>query len=369
MTTVFLLGGAFSNLEINNYMTSALGGAITNGNTAIIVPYNTNGLFLNTVQQGAAMLNSYLLAGTGQMVAFGHSLGAVVCNYWLNAYAPTTTISPSALSFVWIGNSVSVYGGALGPETNAWLKNWFGTGVTAPSGTSFKCVSIARQYDGWADWPTGTMNFDAEMNAFAGQQSIHTNYQNVNPSPAAPGNVSYIAGNITYIWSMTEPVPLLGTTWGNPVIEALDAGLRPTIESAYSRPVNIQSPSDMVIMPPVLAVTAVLRAPAIVSPNFGIAVSHMTVTASMPVPVIGWALPAPVMAATAVLRAPVLAQFFGVVAPVAAVTASMPAPVMRWALTAPVMAATAVIPAPAIKIGVKPKPTIISVAVTRAATR
>lgn len=247
MTTVFLLGGAFSNLELNNYMPQALQGQITNGNTNIIVPYNTFGLFLNTVQAGAQLLNQMMLSTTGTMVGFGHSLGAVVCNYWLQTYGPTTTIDPSDLSFVWIGNSVSVYGGALGPTMGSEWPNWFGD-VTAPADTPFTCTNIARQYDGWADWPQGTMNIDAEFNALSGQNAIHPNYQNVDPNPTADGNVSYTPnvggspGNITYIWSMTEPVPILGSTW-NSFTSELDEDLRPTIEEAYDRPVTVPTPT------------------------------------------------------------------------------------------------------------------------------
>jgi hypothetical protein len=327
-STVLLLGGAFSNLQLNNYMPTQLQGAITNGNTAIIVPYNTNGLFLSTVQQGAAMLNTYLTAGTGPMVAFGHSLGAVVCNYWLSNYVTgpisTTTISPANLSFVWIGNSVRVYGGALGPETGAWLRNWFGAGVTVPSGTSFQCLDITRQFDGWADWPTGTGGglFDAEMNAFSGQGSIHPNYQNVNPSPAAPGNVSYTVGNITYIWSTTEPVPLYGTTW-SPAIQPLDQSVRPIIESAYNRPVYIPGPFDTTIAAPTLTVMAVIPVPtAATSTTGGLAAPVMAATASMPAPTLRW--------------------------PVPTVTATIPAPTLAQALPAPAMAGTATIPTPTV---------------------
>jgi hypothetical protein len=234
-----MLGGAFSGL--NNYMPQQLQGEITKGNTCIQVPYNNFGMFVSTVEQGASLLDSYLKSGTGTMVAFGHSLGAVVCNYWLLHYGPTTTIEPADLSFVWIGNSVSVYGGALGPESGAEWGNWFGN-VTAPAGTPFTCTNIARQYDGWADYPTGTFNADATFNALAGQGAVHPNYQNINPSPTASGNVSHTVGNITYIWSQTTPVPILGTTWDS-VTSGLDQSLRPTIESAYNRPVTVPTPS------------------------------------------------------------------------------------------------------------------------------
>lgn len=245
-TTVYMLGGAFSGL--NNYMPAMLQGAITNGNTTIQVPYNNMGLFLNTVQQGATMLNAFLTSGTGQMVVFGHSLGAVVSSYWLNHYAADSGISPTDLSFVFIGNSVHKYGGALGPESGSEWQNWFGTGVAAPDNTPYTVTDVIRQYDGWADWPTGTPNLDADFNALSGQNSVHPNYQNVSVNPAAAGNVSYTPavsgspGNITYIWSMTQPVPVLGTQWAPP-ITTLDQDLRPTIEGAYSRPVTVPTPS------------------------------------------------------------------------------------------------------------------------------
>lgn len=238
-TTVFMLGGAFSGQR--NYMPTMLGGAITNGNNAIQVPYNNFGLFVNTVEKGAQLLDSYLNGGTAPMIAFGHSLGAVVCNYWLLNYAPDTTIDPADVRFVWIGNSVSKYGGALGPETGAEWKNWF-TDITVPDDTPFTCADIKRQYDGWTDYPTGTLNGDAEYNALAGQNSVHPNYQNVNPDPSAPGNVVHTEGNISYIWSMTEPVPALGTTW-NSFVAGLDQAARPTIESAYARPVTVPTPT------------------------------------------------------------------------------------------------------------------------------
>lgn len=244
-TTVFMLGGAFSGL--NNYMPTMLQGKITDGNIQVQVPYNNYGLFVSTVQQGAQMLDSYLKNGSPPMVGFGHSLGAVVCNYWLLHYADDSGIDPDDLSFVWIGNSVSKFGGALGPESGAMWSNWFGN-VTVPDDTPFVCRDIKRQYDGWTDWPTGGFNLSAQFNALAGQNSVHPNYQNVDPDPNAPGNVSYTPnvggspGKITYIWSMTEPVPTYGTVW-DPVVSGLDQNLRSTVESAYNRPVAIPAPT------------------------------------------------------------------------------------------------------------------------------
>jgi hypothetical protein len=240
VTTVYMLGGAFSGL--NNYMPTMLQGAITNGNTNIQVPYDNFGMFVNTVQQGASLLNSYLTAGTGEMVVFGHSLGAVVGSYWLANYGPDSSIEPADLSFTFIGNSVSPYGGALGPEGGAEWNNWFTTAANYETSSPYAVADIKRQYDGWTDWCTGTLNVDAEFNALAGQNSVHPNYQNVSASPTASGNVSHTVGNTTYIWSQTTPVPLLGTVWDS-VVSGLDEDIRPTIESAYNRPVTVATPT------------------------------------------------------------------------------------------------------------------------------
>ena len=126
-----------------------------NLNTVIPVNYNTWGLYLNTIQAGAQLLDAALTAGAaaGQtMIMLGHSAGAVCGNYWLANYVSgplgTTTVSPSKLSFIFIGNSVHPYGGALGAETGAEIRNWFGTGpVATPSNTPFTVTDCTRQYD------------------------------------------------------------------------------------------------------------------------------------------------------------------------------------------------------------------------------
>src|SRR6185312_14960258 len=110
----------------------------------------------------------FINSGTGTRVVFGHSLGAVVSSYWLNQYAPDSGIDPADLSFVFIGNSVHPIGGALGPESGSEWQNWFGTGIAAPADTPYTVTDIVRQYDGWADWPTGGFNLDAVFNALSG---------------------------------------------------------------------------------------------------------------------------------------------------------------------------------------------------------
>lgn len=266
--TVFTMCGAFG---LASAMIPMLQGEIAgpaSGNTVVPVNYNNWGLFLNTIQAGAQLLDAALRSGTGPMIMFGHSAGAVCGSYWLANYVDgplgTTSIEPADLSFIFLGNSVHPYGGFLGAETGAGIQNWFGTGptgppqggVAAPSTTPFTVTDCTRQYDGWADWPTGTGLglIDAEFNALAGQNSVHPAYQNV--SLTDPTAVTHVVGNITYLWWMTEPVPIAGTTW-NSYVSALDYDLRPTIESAYARPVTIPSPFSV---HPHLSGKGVLRA-------------------------------------------------------------------------------------------------------------
>jgi hypothetical protein len=251
--TVFTLCGAFGlPSSVPPMLEGSVAGALS-GNTVVSVNYNTFGLFLNTIQAGAQLLDAALRAGSGPMIVFGHSAGAVCANYWLANYVSgpiaTTSISPSNLSFIFLGNSVRRYGGALGAAPGAMISNWFGSGpVVAPPSTPFTVTDCARQYDGWADWPTGGSGgglSDARWNALAGQNSVHPNYQGV--SLTDPTAVTYTPlvsgspGNITYLWWTTTPLPILGTTT-NSWVDTLDADLRPTIESGYARPVTVASP-------------------------------------------------------------------------------------------------------------------------------
>ncbi len=219
-------------------MNTQLQGTITAGNTVVPLDYGSSNLLQSTVESGAQLLNAALLATTPPMVVFGHALGAVVGANWLNNYGPTSIIDPADLSFVFIGNSGRPYGGY------AYVIDFF-TGSITPPGTPYTVQDLARQYDGFADYPTGVGGgfADAKRNAVLGQGSIHPDYKNVNLVDNGAGipNVAHAVGNISYIWSMTQPLPIYGTTW-NSYTSSLDYALRPSVESAYSRPVTVPSP-------------------------------------------------------------------------------------------------------------------------------
>jgi hypothetical protein len=213
-----------------------LSGSITQGNTVVLVNYNNFGLFLSAAQDGAAKLNTALLAGSGQMIVFAHSLGAVAARYWIANYGPTSSISPANLSFVLIGDSVNPFGGLLETQTN-----WF-PGTQIPLSNQYTVTDFIMQYDGWADWPAGWLtNLDAELNALDGQNSVHYwGYRNVTLANAV---ASFVVGNVTYMWALTVPVPLTGSSTLDANTEAQDKIDRPIIEGAYTnRPVALPSP-------------------------------------------------------------------------------------------------------------------------------
>ena len=105
--------------------------------------------------------------------------------------------------------------------------------------TAYSGTEVIRQYDGWADWPDDSSNLLAVANAVVGMQTIHTDYTDVDIT--SPGNAIHQEGNVTYVWVPTDTLPLVA--WTGPFAPALDNALRPTVESAYDRPVSIPDPT------------------------------------------------------------------------------------------------------------------------------
>ena len=117
----------------------------------------------------------------------------------------------------------------------------------ATPATADPTIDVARQYDGWADFPTYLWNPLAIANALAGMALVHGNTQFVltaDDLKAAreSGDSDYyqVDGktNTTYYVVRTYPIPLLmplDPFLPDPVIAALDAPLRKIIETAYDR--------------------------------------------------------------------------------------------------------------------------------------
>ncbi|WP_082135648.1 PE-PPE domain-containing protein [Mycobacterium sp. EPa45] len=201
--------------------------------------------------QGATNVQQAIAAlpADEQIVLFGHSQGGQVVYSDLRRFAadPANAPDPSRLTWVSIGNPENPYGGRR-PKTESSTQPWL------PPDTAYTGTEVIRQYDGWADWPDDTSNLLAVANAFAGMFSIHTDYRNVNlddPSYSRfTPDVAGQPGNVTYVWVPTKTLPLIA--WAGPFAPALDKQLRPIIEKAYHRPVDIvdpNAPSSAAIQP------------------------------------------------------------------------------------------------------------------------
>lgn len=231
--TVFGLAGAGGSPA---NIPQQFGGQVTGGNTYVPVPYNNVNLAGNKHPlDGAAKLDAAMAGVSGQKIVLAHSEGAVAAAAWLLNQAQTTTITPDELFFVLTGNSVRPYGGFC------YYTNWY-PGIVIPPDTAFTVYDYAAQYDKYADYPPGAPpkagnNSNAVRNVM--ESSEHNSYPDRDLND--PNSVTYQAGNITYIWSMTYPAPLCGSNAAKRV--AQDQKYRPLIEAGYQRPVTIPNPT------------------------------------------------------------------------------------------------------------------------------
>lgn len=192
-----------------------------------------NAIFGNAnLEIGACMLNNALTSTSGQKIVFGHSLGCAVATRWLVEYGPTADISPDELMFVFIGNSSRAYGGYVYVNGGQASVEWAGI-----SGTPYQVLDIARQFDGWADWPDETTNFIdwnvAAQNAQIGMNTLHDFYQNVSIND--PNNAFYQVGNVTYVINPTPLLPMANQWfYTKDFQQQVDKQYRPDIYNAYS---------------------------------------------------------------------------------------------------------------------------------------
>ncbi len=115
---------------------------------------------------------------------------------------------------------------------------------------------IARQYDGWADFPKYPLNLLATANALLGIVYLHGKYdQDIDPAvldnPAKTDKTVY--NNTTYYLIHTDRLPLLMPFNGilpYTFLDALDAPLRELVELGYHR-TNYGNPSPAGLLPKV----------------------------------------------------------------------------------------------------------------------
>ncbi|ORA77173.1 hypothetical protein BST28_18815 [Mycolicibacter kumamotonensis] len=248
------------------------------GDTVYRLPYNNTAGIAN-IDAGVELLNTKLGNTTGEILVFGYSEGAQVATAWLRKYGIDSPVIPtSRLTFLLIGNAERRYGGFAYKHNNLnQICDVDGLPDPLSDGTStvhYAVTDFARQYDGFADFPSASdiqqvvdsvgaatsdpfnwalkalqdvvnavigAHADAALNAVLGMQMVHTNYFTVTPDDQH--NVRYTDPDhplVEYVWSPTYPVPLLGIGQTFP---SLDREKRKSIETAFSRPVVLPSPN------------------------------------------------------------------------------------------------------------------------------
>ena len=169
------------------------------------VPYPADGLHNDAGV--AALADAPLRSGD---TVLGFSLGSQVISAYLAQHTP-----PPGVRFVLLG------------DTFAQNDKFVAAGQGIPADIANKVILVARQYDGWSDYPTNTAspNYELAMqNARAGAATIH---DYVDARLDDPANVVTTRGNITSVLIPTQHLPLNN---------GVDAEQRPLIDSAYDRP-------------------------------------------------------------------------------------------------------------------------------------
>lgn len=194
------------------------------------------------------------------IVIYGYSQSAVIATIEKRALIQQWKETGQApdVSFVLIANPNRPNGGILERFEGLYIPLLDVTfnGAT-PTDSPFPTVDIARQYDGWADFPAYPLNMVATTNALLGIYYLHGDYTSAGVgAPLEQGS----AGDTTYYMIPTKRLPLLmpleqlGVP--SPILTALDAPLRVIVEWGYDRdPNHVGTPTHAGIIPVVNPIT------------------------------------------------------------------------------------------------------------------
>lgn len=185
-------------------------------------------------------------------VIFGLSQGAVVLSRYKAAHPEGT-----GNTFVLVENPSRPNGGILERFAGLYIPvlDISVSGATPDNGDT--TVDVARQYDGWADFPTYPLNLLATVNAIMGMIYVHGQTQTELTAAdieaaKAGGNAYYQQhGDTTYYLIRTPLVPLLMPLKGivpDPILGAIDPVLRKIIEMGYNR-ADYSAPTRAQLLP------------------------------------------------------------------------------------------------------------------------
>ncbi len=186
-------------------------------------------------------------------VVFGNSQGSVVISRYMAAHPEGT-----GNTFVLVENPSRPNGGVMERFRGLYIPilDVSFTGATPNNGDI--TVDVARQYDGWADFPTYPLNVLATVNAIMGMVLVHGQTQTeltaADIEAAKAGGKAYYQehGTSTYYLIRTPLVPLLMPLKGivpDPILGAIDPVLRNLIEMGYDRS-DYSKPTRAQLFPP-----------------------------------------------------------------------------------------------------------------------
>lgn len=194
------------------------------------------------------------------IVIFGYSQSAVISTEYKRQLAQQYPLGdPTApdISFVLIGNLNRPNGGVMTRFQGAYIPfiNFYFNGP-APTNTNFDTVDIARQYDGFADFPLYPLNVVSTANALLGILYVHTDYQATTLAPTPPADTMQgTFGDTTYYLIPTEHLPLLQPLrdFGapEPLVALVEPMLRVIVELGYDRTIGPWVPTGARLFAPI----------------------------------------------------------------------------------------------------------------------
>lgn len=240
---------------------------------AAIGPFSSGGLqdptWNTSVGRGLANLGEQPVAGD---TVFGYSQGAVVASAYKGAH------QANGVNYVLVENPGRPNGGIMARFGGLYvpLLDITFSGPTPvvrdPQPGAGSTVDIARQYDGWADFPTYPLNLLATANAILGIIYLHGGTQDLDATALSSIDTSdprYYQqhGDTTYYLIPTERLPLLMPLRGilpDLLLDAIERPLRALVELGYDRS-DYSKPTGAQLLPPLGAIFAP-QAPVQVAP-------------------------------------------------------------------------------------------------------
>jgi hypothetical protein len=173
------------------------------------------------------------------VIIYGYSQSAVVASEYKKTHLDST---PRPVTYLLVSNPARPNGGILERFRGLTIPilNITTSGATPTNGAD--TYDIARQYDGWSDFPVYPLNILATANAIAGIVYLHGTYESeITPETDLTTTHSDIRqyGDTTYYTIGTDRLPILlplrDIGIPDPILAMLDAPLRVIIEQGYDR--------------------------------------------------------------------------------------------------------------------------------------